>query len=321
MASKKIEFSKSNNRFSSNCLSQLIALAIPSERGIYKPPLQKEEELVSNLLQVHSYPKVLFVGNTRFRTRKELNGWLNEMKIHGRREWILKNERIISFHNLTEYPWSEISDRGTIEDFESREWSESEDKDKCREWVELLNTCLREKLYREGVRFQSEYPFKLYYFIANKDGKPRQYRYHSQQKQSSREVVKLLTNKKTGNIMCYRHSAMEGRFQRFDSLWYLEVSPTYFYSIDGINPYPYHGDQLAGVKRLERNESVLGQLIMWERLLTDRGDIFRPEYTMLRFDGLTRQIVNLGIVDELWLPVEEGAEPDDEEFESGGSLL
>ncbi len=121
MASKKIEFSKSNNRFSSNCLSQLIALAIPSERGIYKPPLQKEEELVSNLLQVHSYPKVLFVGNTRFRTRKELNGWLNEMKIHGRREWILKNERIISFHNLTEYPWSEISDRGTIEDFESRE--------------------------------------------------------------------------------------------------------------------------------------------------------------------------------------------------------
>ena len=42
---------------------------------------------------------------------------------------------------------------------------------------------------------------------------------------------------------------------------------------------------------------------------------------MLRFAGLTRQIVNLGIVDELGLPVEEGAEPDDEEFESGGSLL
>lgn len=320
-ASRKVEFSKTDNRFDKNCLPRLRALSTHLESGIYKPPLRKEEELVSNLLQIRSYPKVLYVGETQFRKRKELNDWLIERKIQGRREWIIKNERIFSFHDLREYPWTEIVDRGTVEDFDTREWSDSEDHDKTREWVELLNTCLRGKLSREGIRFQHEPGFKLYYFGANSDGKPRFFRYQSQQKQSKREVVKLISNKKTGDVMCFRHSAMEGRFHRFDGLWYLEVNPTYFYSDKGDTPYRFHGDQLSGIKRLERNESVLGQLIMWERLLTDRGDIFHPEYPMLRFDGLIRCTVNLGIEDELWLPVESGVEPDEEEFDPNGSLL
>lgn len=319
-ASRKVEFSKAANRFDKSCLSRLSSIATHTQAGIYKPPIRKEEELVSNLLQVRSCPKVLYVGEIPFRARKELNDWMNARDIHGRREWIIKNERIFSFHDLREYPWTEIVDRGTVEDFETREWSDSVDPDKLREWVELLNACLRGRLSRDGVRFQSEPGLKLYYFSARSDGRPREFRYQSQQKQSGREVVKTISNKKTGEVMCYRHSAMEGRFLRFDGLWYLEVNPTYYYSKDDAQ-YRFHGDQLAGIKRLERNESVLGQLIMWERLLTDRGDMFRPEYSMLRFDGLMRCTVELGIEDDLWLPVEGGAEPDEEEFNPNGSLL
>ena len=320
-AAKKIEFHKDQDSFDKEALSKLRDLAIPAEKGIYKPPLRKEEELVSNLLQVRDFPKTLYVAGTQFRKRKELIDLMSQHGIQGKREWILKNERIFSFYDLNEYPWTEISDLGTMEDFDTQEWAESDDEDKLKEWVELLNTCLRGKLFREGIRYQHESQFKFYYFLPNRDRKQRFYRYHSQQNETRREVVKPITNKKLKTLLCYRHSAMEARFSRFDSLWHLEVSPTYFYTCDGEKPYMFHGDQLAGIKRLEHNESVLGQLIMWERLLTDRGDIFRHEYPLLRFDGLRRFTVGQGISDDLWLPVEEEAAIEDEDIEVQGSLL
>lgn len=320
-ATRKIEFRKTQDRFDKGVLPKLLDLAIAADRGIYKPPLRKEEELVSNLLQVRSFPKTLYIADTQFRKRKELNAWMIEHSIQGKREWILKNERIISFHDLNEYPWTEISDSGTVEDFDAEEWADSDDEDKLREWVELLNACLRSKLLREGIRYQHEQQFKFFYFLPNRNAKSRFYKYHSQQKETRREVVKPLSNKKTKILLCYRHSAMEARFHRFANLWYLEVSPTYFYTSDGEKPSLFHGDQLAGIKRLERNESVLGQLVMWERVLTDRGDIFREEYSLLSFDGLFRCTVNQGIFDDLWLPVDAEEASEDEDSEISGSLF
>jgi hypothetical protein len=320
-ASRKIEFNKNKDRFDKDALPQLMDLAISEEKGIYKPPLRREEELVSNLLQVRSYQKALYIAETPFRKRKDLNAWLSEHGGNGKREWILKNERIFSFYDLREYPWTEVVDQETVEDFDSREWADSDDESKMREWVELLNTCLRSKLFRENIRFQHESQFRFFYFLPNRDGKPRLYRYQSQQKETQREVVKPLVNKKTGELFCFRHSAMETRFYRFDMDWYLEVSPTYFYTSDGKLPYLFHGDKLAGIKRLEHNESVLGQLIMWERLLTDRGDILRQEYSMLRFDELLRFIVGQGISDDLWLPVKEEIMSDDENTDTSGGLF
>jgi hypothetical protein len=320
-AAKKVEFHKDQDRFDKDTLPKLRDLAIPAERGIYKPPLRKEEELVSNLLQVREFPKRLYIAETDFRRRKELIDWMTRQGIQGKREWLLKNERIFSFYDLSEYPWTEITNRGAVEDFDTEEWAASNNEDKLKEWVELLNTCLKSKLIREGIRYENELKYELFYFLPNRERKQRFFKYQSQQNETRREVVKPITNKKLKTLLCYRHSAIEAHFCRFDHTWHLEVSPTYYYTSDGKNPYRFHSDQLAGIKRLEHNESVLGQLIMWERLLTDRGDIFRYEYPLLRFDGLRRFKVGLGISDDLWLPVDEEAASEDDDLDIQGSLL
>lgn len=317
----KIEFRKDRDQFDKSALHKLIDLAIPAEKGIYKPPLRRDEELVSNLLAVRVFPKTLYIAETPFRRGGELHSWLVEHGIFGKREWILRNGSICSFYNLSEYPWIEIADQGTVKDFDTREWANAADEDRLREWTELLNTCLRAKLSREGIRFQHEAKFRFYYFLLPENKMPRFYRYYSQQKETRRKVVCLLTNKKTGDLLCYRHAAMKGRFYRFDGLWYLEINPTYFFTVNGKTPYMYYEDKLAGIKRLERNESVLGQLVMWERLLTDRGDIFHSEYPLLKFDGLCRFPVWQGIVDELWLPVEEEVATDEDDTELTGELF
>lgn len=320
MQSRKIIFNKKENIFDVNCLSKLQLLASTVQAGYYTPPLRKSEELVTNLLPVSHFPKTLYIAETTYRKPKELNDWLLANNVMGKREWILRNERIYSFHDLSHYPWTEICDRGTLEDFDTREWSDSDDPDKLREWVELLNALLRNKLGTEAIVFNSGKQFKFYYF-KNWEGKTREYKYLSQSNNTDREVVKKIINKKTNELMCFRHSAVETNFHRFDGLWYLRIAPTYFYTLDGKQPYMYHEDQLAGIKRLEHNESVLGQTIMWERILTDaaQSDLYKSSYHFLKFEALIRQEVNQGIDDSLWLPVADNLL--EEELQNFGGLL
>lgn len=305
--SKRVEFRKHLNVFAAAALPALLDLAIPAAGGVYKPPLRKQEELVSNLLPVRSFPETLYLAETPFRTPAQLFGWFADNDIRGDREWILRNERILTFHDLREPPWTEVSDRGTVEEFAASEWFESDDPDKLREWVELLNHTLAAKLSREGIWQRREHHRYVYYFRCGWHSDRRFYGYKSHLQKTRREVVRPLKSKTTKEFACYRHSAIEGRFHRFEKRWYLEITPTYFFTRDGSKMYKYHSEQLAGIKRLEHNPAVCGQLIMWEKLLTDRGDLFRQEYPWMTFDGLKRFQVQNGIPDDLWLPLKDQA--------------
>ena len=94
---------------------------------------------------------------------------------------------------------------------------------------------------------------------------------------------------------------MLARFFRYDQAWYLEVTPTYvFTQPDGITPSKYHPDWLAGIKKLERNSSILGQLIMWEELLAGSDDLLSDGYPFLAFDRLLNFQTAHGIDDDAW---------------------
>jgi hypothetical protein len=62
------------------------------------------------------------------------------------REWFLKNGRIISFRNLDDPPWNTLCDPGTIECFAASEWAYSDDEQRQRDFVQLLNRSLNKRL-------------------------------------------------------------------------------------------------------------------------------------------------------------------------------
>jgi hypothetical protein len=109
--------------------------------------MPKAEHLYSNLLQVSAFSESLYVAETKYRERKDLWPELNGLDDKAGGEWILRNKHMISFHNLREYPWSKICDVGTVERFDSAEWAYSQDEDAQREFVELLNACLWQKVW------------------------------------------------------------------------------------------------------------------------------------------------------------------------------
>ncbi len=64
---------------------------------------------------------------------------------------------------------------------------------------------------------------------------------------------------------------------------------------------------LAGIKRLDKNKAVIGQLRMWEHLLTRPPSLLDAEPPLLTFGELRTVRVAIGIDDRLWLGKETGA--------------
>jgi hypothetical protein len=145
---------------------------------------------------------------------------------------------------------------------------------------------------------------KSYYFPSNDRNQPYSYEYKSHKNTTAREVVKRLENKKERHTMGFRHSAMRPRFFRFEKQWYLELTPTYFFTQpDGMTQSRFHEGWLKRIKEFEKNGAVLGQVVMWEHILLAE-DLFVP-YPYLAFGPLLSFSSDRGIDDGAWTAAED----------------
>jgi hypothetical protein len=273
-------------------------------------PLPQTEHLYSNLLKVESFAESLYLAATEYRSQRELWKKFEALQVDPGGEAVLKNKSILSFHNLEEHPWCEICDIGSIECFRVGEWAYSDDPDKQREFVELLNRSLREKL-EPDIRIKRDKHGKEYYFFApqfDEAGKltSRELFYKSLKKGTSRSVFHVYMRKDDPSKISFcRHSAFYGRFLRFDDRWYLEITPHYRFTYDGNRETSFHESQLTRIKQKDWNANVLGQVVMWAEYLRGRPDLFTKAYPFLTFGSLVSFDINAGIDDNVWLKREE----------------
>ena len=97
--------------------------------------------------------------------------------------------------------------------------------------------------------------------------------------------------------------ALEARdegFQRFGREWYLQITPTYVYTVDGHRLSRFQGDLLAGIKRFDRNAAVVGQVVMWGEYLTPTAGLFDSKYPFLALGKPEKFQVNRTINDDAW---------------------
>ena len=299
----KVQFDKQHNRFDVSCASTLKELALPKDSGIYFAPLQKTETLYSNLLTVESFGSKIYVAGTNYRYPGTVWRKFNSIGVKVGPEWILTDKQIISFHNLKESPFNMICDLGTCESFGTQEWANSEDEDTKRQFVWLLNRCLEQKTRLLGLEYNRTH--KYYHFPPTKGLKTRKEWYQSHQRRTGRAVFKRYGKKNNPSQTAYcRHSAFEGYFQRLGNKWYLEINPTYHFTSDGYKRYKFRAEQLQGIKRLDRNLAVLGQLLMWANYLSPQS-LFSSEYPFLRFGKLATVDINASLPDDDWYNVAE----------------
>jgi hypothetical protein len=300
---RKIVFDKALNKFDENARTQLIKLAVPPGSGIYLPARPKEERLYSNLLGVRKYPSTIWSASTSFRWDAQISGHFREKGIRMGHEWILKDKNIYSFYDLSSDAWQDVCDQGTVESHTSSDWGLSTERSKRDDFIRLLNLSLHRKLHHLDVEFHKKH--ELFYFRLPQGMSSWREPYRSIAKQTSRFVVEHHPNKNNPDLPgFYKHLAFGTRFVEIDHAWFLQLLPSYYYTRDGYRALRRYEELLKGMKRLERNSAVLGQVIFIADYLSRPTGLFRKS-SDLEFGELAVFPSEVGIIDRDWLPQED----------------
>jgi hypothetical protein len=298
-----VTFSKRKDRFSAESREYLVRLAVPRDSGIYLQPLPKKETLYSNLLEVSHYGPTIFIADTPIKHRWQAYDIARARNTGLPSEWELWGKKLISLHDLGEEPWDYISDPGSIESFPIDDWLFSQQTDLRNLALALLNRGLKRFLSGRGVVHDDRKD--CFFFQAKPNLAPYKYRYLSLQQSAARTVFQPYPKslKDDQRPSYYRHAACHLRFLILDEL-FLEITPTWYFTFDGLHRYRFFEDRLKGIKKLEKNAAILGQTIMWSELLTHESELFEHRYAFLDFKQLSRFDLEHGINDNLWLPRE-----------------
>ncbi len=293
--STRITFTRDRHLFTKNSFRELANIAAP-RRGLFLAPARRRETLQSNLLILEECPRQIFIAVTDCRTYREAWARLRNDRREADAAWVLWEKKILSFHDLQESPWTSICDEGTVEPLPTTEWSDSEDADKQRHFVQLLNSSLKAQL-RPGVRY---WPREDCYAVV---GRSRKSSYQSLKRSSRISVVSRFESvaQDGRRFEWFRHLAFRGQFRRLDKQWYLEITPTYRFTSDGQIADRFHEERLKGIKRIEKYRAVLSSVLFWADYLRPKGTLFRSHEPILKFGKLATFSCDVGIDDRNWL--------------------
>jgi hypothetical protein len=230
------------------------------------------DEGFANLIPLRHFPDTLYVAPALSKSKKQSwfllkKGVSSKSTDYVSGAWTLYESNLYSFVDPESSRLKTIIEIGGLERFNTEKWAFSEDQNKRRLFVHLLNVALSEDLWSQGVRYHKEQD--AYAFMGRPDEPPRRLRYANLKLRSIATVVSHYEYKpKKEKLYKYlRHSAFQGRFRFLGGQWYLEITPTYRFTYNGKDLDRCHEDRLSGIKRLERNRSVLSQLLIWQAVL------------------------------------------------------
>jgi hypothetical protein len=149
---KCLRFDKKTQRFDASAASALMKLGVHRDRGPYMPAVLHPETLISNLLEVRSFPPTIYIGSTDYRDAQEIFDWAKEHDLQLPQGWLLSEKSLRSVYDLRQQPWVELVDRGSVEAFDVEEWAYSNDPDRQREFVRLMNQVLRDDMSLRRLR-------------------------------------------------------------------------------------------------------------------------------------------------------------------------
>ena len=204
-----------------------------------------EEECFSNLAMLRLFPETLYVAPALSKSRTQ--SWLllnqdgsGKSTVYIPGAWTLHEGNLYSFVDPERSRLKTIIDIGGLDQFSTQEWAFSDNENKRRLFVHLLNSALREDLWCQGVRYHGDQD--VYAFMGRSDEPPRRLKYANVKIHSTATVVSHYETKpKNGKAYKYlRHAAFQGRFRWLGEQWYLEITPTYRFTHNGRDLDRYH---------------------------------------------------------------------------------
>jgi hypothetical protein len=292
-----VEFDKEADRFDESAARKLLTLGVDASSGLYLRPPPRTEKLTTNLLAVEHIAEYVYMAPTRCRGWSDANPLLSKAG-HGLvSDIVFHGGKIYSFRQLDQPPLDVLA-TGPAESLRTDELAESpEAKDQqILRW--LLGATLKELTIRD-LRLHPDGGYL--YFKAPRDGRDKKVQAG---RGRGRTVVQRYEPADGANWFPYtRHYALEFQFVYSLGSWYLALSPSYHYTSDGREDFPFAAQQVATMKRIEGHEAVRSQTAFWGRYLAGSRTLFsEPPDARLRFGRLETVAVDRGIDDKSWKP-------------------
>lgn len=300
LKTRKVVFDKAADLFTRDSKAAITAVAASVSPGASGPSVRRQEDLLTNLIGVTT-AETLYWAPTTFSTDKAFGAALRALDRQAGSEWIVRGKSVLSFHDLDRWPWNKLCEAEAMEEFGADEWADSDDEDRQRDFVALLNRAIG-----EFVRPDLWHDRKsgVFYFQKPRDRSTLNYAYRSLKNTTTRRVVGSYGKRKTdpGRASYWRHSAFQHRFVRFAGVWFVELTPTYHFTHDGKNPDAWAGEHLKKIKEMENNAAVMGQFVMWRDFFLTHGadDLLTTRYPFLSFASLDLLEMDVGVPDDLW---------------------
>jgi hypothetical protein len=314
LKARRIVFDKKADLFTRDAKAALTAVAVSTVPGATAPSARIAEDLLVNLLGV-TFARELYWAPTTHGSDKTFGRALRALDATAGSEWIVRGKAVLSFHDLDCWPWNQLCEAEAMEAFGVDEWADSDDDDRQRDFVALLNRAIGE-FTRPALWHDRD--SGAFYFPKPRNRDRLRYSYRSLRSFVPREVVRRYGRKK-GNPLepaYWRHSAFMHRFVRLGGNWFVEITPTYHFTRDGYKPDErYGGERLKKIKEFENNAAVMGQFVMWRYFLTHHAaaDLYADRYPFLSFAPLEQLSLPVGVPDDLWKAQE--ADPDSPLFD------
>lgn len=280
---RRLVMDKVADRLDTTSLDRLAQLAVDRGRlGSYVPPMRTGEPAHLNLMRIEM-PDEIFVADSPFNTGRDAVPAL--LRAEGRHfDWVIRGRRFVSFRDPRDTPHEAIVDVETVEAVNTECVAASDDRDDEVVMIELLRRTLEDQFAADLVYDKDG---RAFHFRAPEPLVPREYRYRSLREWTSATVVQLYPDKKKPDrLHSVRHHAFIPRFERIGDDWYVSITPTFFFSENGSRPHRFGSVLLAGKKKLDRNGSIRGQVLLWRHLLAnkDAGEAPLPSLFALPAD-------------------------------------
>lgn len=298
-----VQFDKTADRFDPDAFSQLSAMGVPIGEPL--PRLEGSEKLVSNLLTVEGFAPVGYEASTPCRDRGE--AW-ERMRSNGSKfegGFHLAAGKIFSLCRLDEGPLAVLCD-GPMDSTPIEAWASTEDLVLQQRFVSLLNFTLRSAHHPALVWHPKK---KVLYIQAPPDRSRMRIKGRYRGSRGRSFFAPHFGKDDDTKVSFYRHYAAALYFRRWDEQWFLEINPTYHFTVDGRRDSLYDAEYVKKIKRMERNNAVYQLVRAWADYLQGEDTLFSNRDERIRFGQLLELDCDAAIDETVWIPQEPAPKP------------
>lgn len=250
----------------------LVPITIPDELYIAQTTYNRDEIIEANNKEVKD--KITdglerrFLPHKKSSERSVIWAALRMANTGSDSAWVVRGRELLSFRNLRDDTGlAPIIESTAADPMPVDSYIKNEDGtynlDRLNIFKDLLRKTFQAQLEHRAIKWQHEE--RVFFFTSLDDSKVRK---ESWSKSGGRMVYKEVpTRFDPAKTLNYEHLAFDAGFDIFEGQWFISIKPTIFYSFDGYNKSKWHKDNVSMIKRKDRNNNVLEDLLFIVEIL------------------------------------------------------